>query len=257
MVAGKNIRLVDALELPEIRKALDDQMQPDRKEGPDLQAALEQAAALREELTARIRDVRTLAEEVTQLKELLLRRQREFDNFRRRGATGNAGAAPPARVPVMGIGGLAVVALILLMASVAGAFHALRHSEPAQVANTARQTDTREFRQIPASVHHPGTLPLLECPEGVKGSSCDAYAADWIASRLASQAPAKKTRQRKPKVISPDEELLERIRTPDDATLRAFVTPVVRGNVAPVVKGNLEQELGEERAPQVSQPENP
>jgi hypothetical protein len=172
MVANKNIRLVDALELPEIRKALDDQMQPDRKEGPDLQAAKEYAAALREELTARTRDVRTLAEEVTELKELLLRRQREFDNFRRRGGTGNAGAAPPARAPVMGIGGLGVVAFILLMAWVAGAFHALHHSEPAQVAHTVRPIDTRETRPVPPLTDEEKRrglqgLSLVECPEGV------------------------------------------------------------------------------------------
>lgn len=94
MVIGKNIRLVDALELTEIRKALDDQMSPDRKEGPALQQALEQAAALREELTARTRDVRTLAGDLKGCKELLQRRERENDALRRRTASAPSSPAP-------------------------------------------------------------------------------------------------------------------------------------------------------------------
>ena len=93
MIAAKGLRIVDALELPEIRKALDDQMQPVRHGGPDLQAAMEQAAALREELITRTRDVRNLMEERNELKENLLRRQRELDNFRKR--VGNRGMVPP------------------------------------------------------------------------------------------------------------------------------------------------------------------
>jgi len=67
MAAENNLRIVDLLELPDVRKALDAQMQPVRRSGPELQAALEQVAALRTELTERTRDVRTLVEKLTKL----------------------------------------------------------------------------------------------------------------------------------------------------------------------------------------------
>jgi hypothetical protein len=90
MAAAKSIRLVDALELPEIRRAIDDQMQPDRKENPEFQTALEQATKLREELTARSHDVRILAGDLVSCKELLQRREREYDALRRRLASAAA-----------------------------------------------------------------------------------------------------------------------------------------------------------------------
>ena len=62
MAADANMRIVDVLEMPEVRQALDDQMQPARGESKEMQKALEQMAALREELTARTRDVRRMAE---------------------------------------------------------------------------------------------------------------------------------------------------------------------------------------------------
>jgi hypothetical protein len=65
MAADNNLRIVDLLEMPEIRQAIDDQMQPLRKNGRDLETAMEQAAALREELTERTRNVRALAEMLT------------------------------------------------------------------------------------------------------------------------------------------------------------------------------------------------
>ena len=77
MAADNNLRIVDLLEMPEIRQAIDDQMQPLRKNGRDLETAMEQAAALREELTERTRNVRALAEMLTREKETTeaLRRQ--------------------------------------------------------------------------------------------------------------------------------------------------------------------------------------
>jgi hypothetical protein len=62
MAADCNARIVDLLETPEVRRAVDDQLQPVRQEGPELQEAREEAAALRAELTERTRDVRKLAE---------------------------------------------------------------------------------------------------------------------------------------------------------------------------------------------------
>jgi hypothetical protein len=72
MAAERKLRLVDVLELPEIRQALDDQMQPLRRGSPESENALD---ALREELTERTRDVRVLAEELAQCKDLLARRE--------------------------------------------------------------------------------------------------------------------------------------------------------------------------------------
>jgi hypothetical protein len=66
MASDAHMRVVDLLELPEVRKAIDDQMQPRRFESGDLQKAIEHATALREELMERTRDVRNLAELVRQ-----------------------------------------------------------------------------------------------------------------------------------------------------------------------------------------------
>jgi hypothetical protein len=69
MVTMNNLRLVDVLERADVKQALDVQLQPVREESPAVKAALEQAGALREELTERTRNVRELAE--------LLKRQEE------------------------------------------------------------------------------------------------------------------------------------------------------------------------------------
>jgi hypothetical protein len=60
---------------------------------------MEKVAALREELIARTRDVRNLMEERNELKEILLRRQREFDDFRKRVANGGMAPPPAAAAP--------------------------------------------------------------------------------------------------------------------------------------------------------------
>jgi hypothetical protein len=62
MVAMNNLRLVDVLERMDVKNALDVQLQPVREENPEMKAALEQAVALREELTERTSNVRELAE---------------------------------------------------------------------------------------------------------------------------------------------------------------------------------------------------
>ena len=61
MAAESKIRIVDLLEMPEVRRAVDEQMQPKRAQCQELQTALENGAALRQELTERTRDVRKLA----------------------------------------------------------------------------------------------------------------------------------------------------------------------------------------------------
>src|SRR5580693_2886446 len=62
MAVEANMRIVDALVMPDVRQAIDAQMQPLRLECGDLQNAIEEAAILREELTERTRDVRRMAE---------------------------------------------------------------------------------------------------------------------------------------------------------------------------------------------------
>jgi hypothetical protein len=74
MAANANLRIIDVLEIPDVRRAFDDQMQPVRQESPALQEAMKQTAALREELTERMRDVRKMAE-------LLARKQQERSGY--------------------------------------------------------------------------------------------------------------------------------------------------------------------------------
>lgn len=78
MAAKAGMRIVDLMELPDVRKAIDDQMQPARNKDGHLHAALEQAAALREELTERTRDVRKLAELLRGEKEASASRREEW-----------------------------------------------------------------------------------------------------------------------------------------------------------------------------------
>jgi hypothetical protein len=65
MAAECNLRIVDLLEAPDVRRAIDEQMQPRRQQGPELEEAVRESDALRAELTARTRDMRKLAEMLT------------------------------------------------------------------------------------------------------------------------------------------------------------------------------------------------
>ena len=62
MATDAGLRIVDVLEIPDVRQALDDQMRPVRQDSRELHEVMEQAATLRRELTERTRDVRKLAE---------------------------------------------------------------------------------------------------------------------------------------------------------------------------------------------------
>jgi hypothetical protein len=122
MASDAGLRVVDVLELPDVKRAIDDQLRPARKEGPELQEAVERAEALREELTERTRDVRKLAE--------LLRQQEETTETLR----GELAAARSRPVPVHGVParpslgaqswvfetGTVLLALALLMAALCG-----------------------------------------------------------------------------------------------------------------------------------------
>jgi len=65
MAAERNIRVVDALELPEIRKALDDQMQPVRQPAPDVAALQAEIKDLRKKLAFVVPKLREVTEALT------------------------------------------------------------------------------------------------------------------------------------------------------------------------------------------------
>jgi len=142
MAVKAGMRIVDLLEVPEVREAIDAQLSPKRKPDPALREALELTSALQEELTERIRDVGNLAEQ--------LRRQEAKNDELERALSGahssasTPGPAPrnaapfpspaPARSPARAASrraipmwsvqlGAAAMALGLLVSSVAGHFH--------------------------------------------------------------------------------------------------------------------------------------
>jgi len=79
MAANVNMRVVDLMELPEVKQAIDDQMEPVRAKSAALQEALEHTSALQEELTERTRDVRRLAESLRERDEAIEAMRREFN----------------------------------------------------------------------------------------------------------------------------------------------------------------------------------
>jgi hypothetical protein len=64
MVAERNLRVIDVLELPEIREALDDQMQPIRLPIPDVAALQAENDDLRRKLAVVVPKLRELADEL-------------------------------------------------------------------------------------------------------------------------------------------------------------------------------------------------
>lgn len=74
MAAKKNVRVVDAFELPEIRAALDAQMKPERMEMPDVAALQAENDDLRGKLALAVPKVTELAEALE-----VLTREREED----------------------------------------------------------------------------------------------------------------------------------------------------------------------------------
>lgn len=121
MVTAAGVRFVDVMELPDVKQALDDQLQPVRQESGELREARKEAATLREELTERTRDVRKLAEMITQEREATAELQRELSAVQ---STGNQRVSAPARassrLPVNGglVAVMVVIVVMLLLASV-------------------------------------------------------------------------------------------------------------------------------------------
>jgi hypothetical protein len=72
MAAERKVRIVDALELPEIRQALDDQMEPIRQVGPDVDALQAEIEDLRGKLAMVVPKVTELAHALsTERKDLI------------------------------------------------------------------------------------------------------------------------------------------------------------------------------------------
>jgi len=69
MAEAAGMRMVDVMELPEVKEAIDAQMEPKRQESPALREALEQVECLSLELTERTHDVRNLADSLKQEQE--------------------------------------------------------------------------------------------------------------------------------------------------------------------------------------------
>jgi len=129
MAMKAGMRIVDLLELPEVRQAVDDQMSPARKENPALQEAVHHALALQAELTERTRDVRRLAELLQEQEERTEELSRELTVSRstRAGWT-QAGSVPGAPAPSVQLPGVetgtvlltALLAVALLIAAMVG-----------------------------------------------------------------------------------------------------------------------------------------
>jgi hypothetical protein len=135
MAADVGLRVVDVMELPEVKQAIDDQMRPARTESPALQEALHRALALQDELTERTRDVRQLAELLSQQEERAEELSRELTVSRSTRATrtlAQAGSVPAVPAPAIQFPGVepgmvmltALLALVLLVVAIVGGhFH--------------------------------------------------------------------------------------------------------------------------------------
>jgi hypothetical protein len=120
MAANAGVRIVDLLELPDVKKAVDEQMQPRREESTDLKEAQERAALLEDELRDRMQDVTNLAE--------LLRQEKETsESLRQRagrpgqGGNGATASSPSFGVPSWGFeAGTVLLAVVLMIAAFIG-----------------------------------------------------------------------------------------------------------------------------------------
>jgi len=104
MASDAGMRIVDVLELPDVRQALDDQMQPKRNEKAVLEKAREQTNALRTELLERTRDVRMLAEKLREQEDAAQVLREELAALKGKRAVRSHVAAPSnvIRAPTLG-----------------------------------------------------------------------------------------------------------------------------------------------------------
>jgi hypothetical protein len=126
MAVEANTRIVDLLELPHVKQAIDDQLQPVRNDSPDIEEATEYITELRDELTERTRDVGDLAERLRLEKEttaaLQIQLAAQPHSVRPGGLA--VSASPTLGVPSWGFqaGTLLVVIALLIAALLGGHF---------------------------------------------------------------------------------------------------------------------------------------
>jgi|SRR5579883_376309 len=136
MAAESGMRVVDLLELPDVKAAVDAQMQPRRADTPDLHEALGRVDELEDELSDRMRDVTRLAELLRRQEERTEAVSRELAGARMRAysAPGPPPPVPARNVPAhrvfaptkeMWIG--AIAPLMGLIGWIVGMIVALRH----------------------------------------------------------------------------------------------------------------------------------
>ena len=137
MAETAGLRVVDALERPDVRQALDDQMKPVRQDSGALQEARIEAETLRRELTERTRDVRKLAEQLTQ--------------ERARGA--RPAPAPGSHPSVGGINGVLIAAVVVIVAALLVGSLAHRESSNERTMDHAMGSNQGEgVRALPQGV---------------------------------------------------------------------------------------------------------
>ncbi len=124
MAVAKGLRLVDVFELPEIRKAIDDQIQPVRAANTD-SAAKAEAEELRGKLAVVVPKLREMTEALTREKELTAQLRRRSPAQQQHGAV-SIGAVSGIDSPSLGAQSwlfevAVVVAALVLM--VMGTFH--------------------------------------------------------------------------------------------------------------------------------------
>jgi hypothetical protein len=151
MAKGKGVRVVDAMELPEIRQALDAQMQPQRQGVSDGAALQAQVEELTGRLALTVPKLREVAEALTVENELTaqLRAQVQAAYQKHGGA-----ACTPA--PVDGFGrGFVVVPLIGLALMIASAFNGCRADHAAHVAVPAQSRIVNAVKKTGAAKKQP------------------------------------------------------------------------------------------------------
>jgi hypothetical protein len=127
MVAGNNLRVVDALERPDVKAALDARLQPVRQETANA-AALEAAQKEAEDLRGRLAVVVPKLTEISDALTESLRRERELmARLRGQSAPRQHGSATPAGMPqpagqslFLPAAAVVVAAVLLLMAAFRG-----------------------------------------------------------------------------------------------------------------------------------------
>lgn len=164
MAQERHARIVDLLEEPEVRKAIDHQMQPKRHGTADLQKAVEETEAMRQELLERTRDARELTEALADEKEAAEHLRLQITSMKRNGthgmASASSGAGPiaPARngARLFEIAAAGIVVVLLIIAAFTGKFLERSNAHELGSGNGNAQALVRKDRAVhPSAAPHP------------------------------------------------------------------------------------------------------